>query len=219
MKKMKYLNQIIVGILGCTLMLTSCSNEKTKAEKMSDNFVKYVDSISSVQKENAIENWNHIENEFEQAKQNAAVEIDQLENKMDLEEEINTATVKYEKFKSDVLAEKERLDAKSIRATLLGSNYVEDDMNYEWINKDNILSVYQNFVTTVENNKDSYSREDWDEIKLIYEAIDSRKNTVEKEGLSSADNMEIAALKVKFSTMYTLNRIGAKSEENMKAKQ
>ena len=223
MKKMKNLNQIIVGILGCTLILASCSDEKTKAEQMSDNFVKYVDSVSSVQKENAIENWNEIESEYEQAKQNANREIDQLDDRMEYEEKINTATAKYEQFKSNVLAEKEKLDYESqknrVRVALLGSNYVEDDMKFEWINKDNILSVYENFVNTVEKNKDSYSREDWDEIKLIYEAIDSRKNTVENEGLTSSDNMKIAGLKLKFAPMYTVNRIGAKSEENAEAKQ
>jgi hypothetical protein len=67
-------------------------------------------------------------------------------------------------------------------------------------------------------NKDSYSREDWDEIKLMYEALDSRKNTVEKEGLTGEDNRKIAGLKLKFAPMYTLNRMGAKSEETAAAK-
>jgi hypothetical protein len=39
------------------------------------------------------------------------------------------------------------------------------------------LGVYDQFVNTVQTNKDKYSREDWDEIKLMYEALDSRKNT------------------------------------------
>jgi hypothetical protein len=105
-----------------------------------------------------------------------------------------------------------------IRKSLLGSQYTGGDMKFEWINKDNILSVYQNFVDTVDKNKDSYSREDWDEIKLLYEAIDTRKNTVEKEGLTSSDNRKIAGLKLKFAPMYTVNRMGAKSEENAEAK-
>jgi hypothetical protein len=53
----------------------------------------------------------------------------------------------------------------------------------------------------------------------MYEALDSRKNTVEKEGLTSSDNRKIAGLKLKFAPMYTLNRMGAKSEEMEKAKQ
>jgi hypothetical protein len=105
-----------------------------------------------------------------------------------------------------------------IRMSLLGSSAVGNDMQFEWVNKDNILGVYDNFVNTVQKNKDTYSREDWDEIKLLYEALDTRKNTVEKEGLTGEDNRKIAGLKLKFGPMYTVNRMGAKSEENSEAK-
>jgi hypothetical protein len=91
-------------------------------------------------------------------------------------------------------------------------------MNFEWVNKDNILTVYDQFVNTAQEFKDTYSREDWDEIKLMYEALDSRKNTVENEGLTSSDNRKIALLKLKFAPMYTINRVGAKAEEMEKAK-
>jgi len=105
-----------------------------------------------------------------------------------------------------------------MRNELFGEGKIGEDMNFDWVNAGNIHGVYQQFVHTVENNKDRYSREDWDEIKLMWEALDSRKNTVEKEGLSSEDNRKIAALKLKFAPMYTLNRMGAKSEEMEEAK-
>jgi hypothetical protein len=70
-------------------------------------------------------------------------------------------------------------------------------MNFDWVNKDNIHNVYQQFVHTVEDNKDAYSREDWDEVKLMYEALDSRKH-IEKERTSD-DNKKIAGLKLKFA--------------------
>jgi hypothetical protein len=52
-------------------------------------------------------------------------------------------------------------------------------MNFDWVNKDNIHNVYQQFVHTVEDNKDAYS-EDWDEVKLMYEALDSRKTLLKR---------------------------------------
>ena len=138
-----------------------------------------------------------------------------------LKNDIDDSTLKFEAYKVQ-LAEKQHQDMliqkDNFRISLLGKNYANDDMKFKWINKNNILSVYQNFVDTVQANKDSYSREDWDEIKLLYEAIDTRKNTVEDEGLTSSDNRKIAALKLKFAPMYTLNRMGAKSEENANAK-
>ncbi len=130
--------------------------------------------------------------------------------------------MKYDEFKTTVVAEKSKMDATAgtskIRMSLLGNSAVGNDMQFAWVTKDNILSVYENFVNTVQKNKDNYSREDWDEIKLLYEALDNRKNTVEKEGLSSEDNRKIAGLKLKFGPMYTVNRMGTKSEENSKAK-
>jgi hypothetical protein len=110
------------------------------------------------------------------------------------------------------------MNKNNLRVALLGQNNNNNDLSFDWVNKDNILEVYQTFVHTVQMNKESYSREDWDEIKLLYEAIDTRKNTVEKQGLTSSDNRKIAGLKLKFAPMYTFNRMGAKSEENASAK-
>jgi len=220
---MKNLKIIIVGILGCTLFFSSCSDEKTKAKKTTDSYVMYVDSISSIGTNDAIENWTEIQKEFNLAKQNATDEMEKLDDKITIKVEVDNATLKYEKFKVEIMAEKEKMEAinqkNKIRKTLLGSNHLGDDMSFTWINKDNILSVYENFVNTTQENKDAYSREDWDEIKLLYEAIDTRKNTVENEGLTASDNRKIAGLKLKFAPMYTFNRIVAKSEENAKAKQ
>jgi len=48
-------------------------------------------------------------------------------------------------------------------------------MNFDWVNKDNILSVYEKLVSTVSDNKDNFAHENWDEIKVIYEALESKK--------------------------------------------
>jgi hypothetical protein len=65
------------------------------------------------------------------------------------------------------------------RNSLFGEGKISEDMNFDWVNKDNIHNVYQ-FVHTVEDNKDTYSREDWDEVKLMYEALDSRKTLLKR---------------------------------------
>ncbi|WP_166966070.1 DUF6565 domain-containing protein [Yeosuana marina] len=213
-----------ISIVICTLglLFTSCKDEKQEAAKLKvEEYASYVDSISNLDLAAANSNWNNIENGYTTYKYTANENIKDLKESEALKNDIDDSTLKFEDYKAQ-LAEKrhqDMLNAKNnLRLALLGKNYMNDDMKFEWINKDNILSVYQNFVDTVEKNKDSYSREDWDEIKLIYEAIDTRKNTVEKEGLTSSDNRKIAGLKLKFAPMYTLNRMGAKSEENAEAK-
>lgn len=212
-----------LGVLAIAVSLTACTDEKNKqAEKDVTMYVNYVDSVSNIQMDKAAVEWEKIQSDYDRLKMNAENALTgEAENK-DLRESINNTTVIYEEYKIKVVTEKEKIDKENakeiIRKTLLGDGYDGSDITFNWVNKDNILNVYNNFVTTVEKNKDAYSREDWDEIKLIYEALDTRKNTVEKEGLTTADNLKIGALKTKFAPMYTLNRIGAKSEENEEAK-
>jgi hypothetical protein len=215
--------KLTLGIVAASIMFAACSDgRKDMAKKEVDNYEFYIDSISRKTTEEAAQNWEAIERDYQEVKSRANNAIASVEDGSELENDIDEATLKYEKFKAEVIAEHERMEVENsktmIRRSLLGSQYTGGDMKFEWINKDNILSVYQNFVDTVDKNKDSYSREDWDEIKLLYEAIDTRKNTVEKEGLTSSDNRKIAGLKLKFAPMYTVNRMGAKSEENAEAK-
>lgn len=216
--------KITLGLLVVAVSLTACTDEKElQAKKDVTMYTNYVDSVSNIEMETAANEWNEIEKDYDRLKMNAENSLTGVEENKGLKESIDNATVRYEEYKVKVVSEKEKADMEntkiSIRKTLLGDGYDgSSDMTFTWVNKDNILSVYDNLVTTVEKNKDSYSREDWDEIKLIYEALDSRKNTVEKEGLSSEDNRKIAALKLRFAPMYTVNRMGAKSEENQEAK-
>ena len=105
-----------------------------------------------------------------------------------------------------------------LRNRLFGEGKIGSDMKFGFVTADNILSVYKNFVNTVADNKNNYSREDWDEIKVLYEALDTRKNTVEKD-LSGSDNLKIAGLKIRFATIKATHRGGTKGAENEAAKE
>lgn len=211
-----------IALFATTLLFTSCKDEKKEqAVKNVEQFTTYVDSISKLDMAEARTNWPAIESGYVTYKTTADENLNGVADSEKLVSDVNEATVKFDNYKAQLAQQEQQalLETKNnFRMSLLGKDYKGDDMKFEWINKDNILSVYQNFVDTVSANKDTYSREDWDEIKLLYEAIDTRKNTVEKEGLTSKDNLAIAGLKLKFAPMYELNRMGAKSEENAEAK-
>lgn len=219
---MKKVN-LFLGLAIIALGFTSCKDEKAvQAEKSVDTYVVYVDSLGNVA--DAGTNWEAIDADYQLKASNAEAALENLKDKEKAQERIDASKAKYEALKAKVEAEQQTEAVAAItpkqkmRNALFGEGKIGDDMNFDWVNKDNIHNVYQQFVHTVENNKDSYSREDWDEIKTMYEALDSRKNTVEKEGLSSEDNRKIAGLKMKFAPMYTVNRMGAKSEEMQEAK-
>jgi hypothetical protein len=220
--------KMVFGIAVIALVFTSCKDEKAEeAEKSVDTYVMYVDSLGNVDSEDAKANWQGIEATYQLRSGNAQAALANMKDNTEAQQRLDAATLKYDALKAKHEADmQENAQAavpanpkQQLRNALFGEGKMGEDMNFNWVNAANIHNVYQQFVHTAEDNKDRYSREDWDEIKVMYEALDSRKNTVEKEGLSSEDNRKIAGLKAKFGPMYTLNRMGAKSGEMKRAKE
>lgn len=223
---MKKLNLAAIVVLGA-LALTSCKDEaKMKAEKKVDQYVAFVDSVNNIAAEERAANWAAIQSEYEVMTAKADSSLAVLENEAKSNEKVQEAKAKFEGAKTQAEETiKQKTDA-AVAATgnaladaLFGANTVkEGDMTFAWVNKDNILSVYEKFYENFKTNRESYSRQDLDKVKAWYEALDARKNTVEKEGLSGEDNRKIAAVKLKFAPMFKWDRITAKGEENDKAK-
>jgi hypothetical protein len=215
---------LFLGLALVALVVTSCKDEKvTAAEKSVDTYVVYVDSVGNIEAAEVKANWQSIDDAYQIKVVEADMALENLKEREAAQARIDASKAKYAalhaQIEADMQAEAMANSNQLLRNTLFGEGKIGEDMNFGWVNKDNILAVYQQFVSTADANKDNYSREDWDEIKLMYEALDSRKNTVENEGLSSADNKKIAGLKLKFAPMLTFNRMGAKSEEMEKAKE
>lgn len=219
-------NLFTTGLLTMSfLALTSCKDEKKEAaEKSVNNYVTYVDSVSSVPEDDAKANWGAIDASYQARATEAETNLAAAKDDEALREKLADSKAKYEALKAKYQAEMEAKAAKPktpnqlVRDRFFGEGKVGEDMDFSWVNKDNILQVYQDFLDSYEKNKGDFSREDYDEVKLLYEALDARKNTVEKEGLTSEDNRKIASIKFRFAPMFKVNRIGAKSRENQEAK-
>ena len=215
---------LFLGVAIISLVFASCKDEKAiQAEKSVDTYVVYVDSIGNIDAAEARTNWQAIDDSYQIRVTEAELALENLKEREAAQARIDASKAKYEALKAqmeaDMQAEAAVNTKQVLRNALFGEGKIGDDMNFDWVNKDNILAVYQQFVDATDANKDNYSREDWDEIKLLYEALDSRKNTVEKEGLSSDDNRKIANLKLKFAPMLKFNRVSAKTEEMKEAKE
>jgi len=215
---------LFLGVALIALGFASCKDEKeVQAEKAIDNYVIYVDSIEKVAIEDAQNNWEGIDAAYQLRMSEAEANLANLKDSVKAQERILASRGKYEIIRTKMVVKTVDVPVitskQKLRNALFGQGKIGNDMSFDWVNAANIHDVYQTFINTAENNKDSYSREDWDEIKLMYEALDSRKNTVEKEGLSKEDNRKIAGLKFKFAPMMKVNRIGAKSEEMKEAKE
>ncbi len=215
--------QLLLGVAIMAVSFTSCKSEEEKmAEQSFDRYEKYVDSVNNVAEAEALANWQAIEAGYNDRMSEADMAIVNMKDQTNAQDRIEKAKVKYSEFKMKVEASAPKpVDRKTvIRNSYFGDGIMSgDSMDFSWVNKDNILKVYNDFYNEFEKNKDSYSREDFDEIKALYEALDSRKNTVEKEGLSSKDNRKIAEIKFKFGPKFKWERMGAKAEENAEAKE
>lgn len=223
MKKSVY----TVGILAMVAMgFTSCKDEKqAQAEKTVNNYVVYVDSLDNVAADDAKANWSTIDAGYQKRASEAEMSVTDAKDNEALKEKLAVSKAKYEALKAKYQAEEAvakpvvKNPNQLLRDRFFGEGKVGEDMSFAWVNKDNILKVYDEFFQSYKDNKGDFSREDYDEVKLIYEALDSRKNTVEKEGLSAEDNNKIASIKFKFAPMFKINRIGAKARENEEAKE
>ncbi|HSN48707.1 MAG TPA: hypothetical protein VLR29_08100, partial [Flavobacterium sp.] len=187
-----------------------------------ESYSVYVDSVEKLPADEKTD-WDQIDAGYQLRMSEAEASLASSKDSIKAQERMMLAKQRYEALKSKVVVKPAPTTApnskQQLRNALFGEGKVGDDMDFSWVNAANIHEVYQSFIHTAEKNKDSYSREDWDEIKLMYEALDSRKNTVEKEGLSKEDNRKISGLKFKFGPMLKANRMGEKTEEMKKAKE
>ena len=217
------------GLFSMVLLgLVSCKNdEKELADKRISELESYVDSLKTVAAADMESNWDQIAADFDRKSTEANAALTNLdeETRNASQQKIDAARSSYDGFKVTLETKAAETTAvasnpnQMLRDRFFGAGKVGEDMNFSWVNKDNILSVYDAFFQSYKDNKENFTREDYDEVKLMYEALDSRKNTVEKEGLSSEDNGKIASIKFKFGPMFKMNRMGAKSRENSEAKE
>jgi len=225
--------KLVLGAAVIAASFASCKDEaKQTAEKHVDHYVVYVDSVNNLDAAERAANWAAIEAGYQARVAEADAALATLENDAKAQERINEGKSKYEGVKTtaeaDAKAKQEAEAAAAAPKPATGGsmvdlyfgpgNVVGNDMKFAWVNKDNIVSVYQKFVDTFNANHESYSRQDFDKVKAWYEALDNRKNTVEKEGLTGPDNRKIAALKLEFAPKFKWERMTAKSDENKAAK-
>lgn len=220
--------KLLIAAAIVSIGFTACNNANDSANKDAEALNMYVDSVENAVPVYTVENWTRVDNGY----QERAIVAEKNYATLSAEEK---AKADASKAKYEALKAKYEFNIKENQATaaiagtspnfrtvlrdrLFGEGKVGDDMKFLYVTGDNILGIYKNFVDVVADNKNNYTREDWDEIKVLYEALDTRKNVVEKD-LSTGDNLKIAGLKIRFVTILDTHRAGSKVKENAEAKQ
>jgi hypothetical protein len=219
------MKRLMVLVAATTVVIgyNACNSPVKEAQQDAENLTTYVDSVDKLTPVYTASYWTDLDNGYQARLSRAESAMAELEaaDKAKLE----ASKAKYEALRATYEANIKQAEAAAstpdfrqvLRNQLFGEGVVGNDMTFAFANADNLLSIYRNFVNTVDANKNTYSREDWDEIKVLYEALDTRKNTVEKD-LPKGDNNKIAGLKIKFSSIKATHRGGTKGEENQAAK-
>lgn len=220
--------KLIIAASIIAIGFTACESKETKRVEVLTTYVDSVDALAPVY---TTENWTAIDNGYQARLTEAEAEYATLD--ADAKAKADATKAKYEALKAKYEAKLREAEAaaqtaanatvntgykKVIRDRLFGEGKIGDDMQFGFVTADNILSVYQNFVDVVAENRKAYTVEDWDEIKVLYEALDSRKNALEKD-IKTSDNLKIAGLKVKMATIATTHKPAAKVKEAVEAKQ
>ena len=204
--------------------MTSCKNEANEqAKTTNEELVEYVDSVKNATPVYTDSVWMVIDKGYQERAIKAEASLANLkeEDKVKTEE----SKAKYAELKATYETEitkanedKILVQKQKLRNTLFGEGKIGSDMSFNFVTAQNAREVYHNFVEAVAANKEVYSREDWDEVKVLYEALDNRKNAIEKN-LAGKDNLAIAGDKVRFAAINSVNRPSSKIEENSEAKQ
>ncbi len=206
-----------------TIGFTACTAKESKDVEVLNT---YVDSVENLTPVYTTENWTVIDNGYQERL--ALAEKDYAALDADAKAKADASKARYEALRVAYELKIKEAQASAVAASpnfrkvlrdrLFGEGKIGDDMQFAFVTGENILGIYQNFVDVVADNRDSYTREDWDEINVLYEALDNRKNAVEKD-LKSSDNLKIAGLKIKYASIAATNRGGTKVKENAESKQ
>ena len=224
--------KLLIAAAIVSVGFTACNNENKEAKQDAELLNMYVDSVENATPVYTVENWTVIDNGYQERAAKAEKNLAALTAEEKAKAEASKARYDALKAKYEFTIKENEATArlntatdgtspnfrKVLRDRLFGEGKIGDDMQFAFVTGDNILGVYQNFVNAVADNKSNYTREDWDEINVLYEALDTRKNAVEKD-LKTADNLKIASLKIKFASIAATHRGGTKVKENTDSKQ
>jgi hypothetical protein len=220
---MKIINLVVTASI-MVAGFSACQPAETETSARANRLNVYVDSIQNLTPEYNVAYWTALDKGYQDRVVVLESEMDQLneEERAKLEASMakyNDLKASYEEnIRAAETAINNATDYRTgLRNKLFGEGVVGSDMGFGFVTADNILDVYTRFVNNVQDNKENYSREDWDEIKVLYEALDTRKNTVEKD-VANGVNTKIAGLKIKFAAIKATHRGGTKGAENQAAK-
>ncbi|KAA5544773.1 DUF6565 domain-containing protein [Adhaeribacter rhizoryzae] len=203
---------LLLGSLVCTgISCTSTKQQEISAasEEAFSDFKNYVASVeNSVSDEviDAADKWREATANIETTYKEKESKLELYADKWNEERKAEIASLKnrYKTFREQQESAREaRLASKAQMSATSTNGGVAADFNTTSISLMPATSVrvaFENFVSRLQENKDSYTKEDWQTINAFYAALETRREAIEDQ-LTSNDKYEIAKAKTKYAAI------------------
>ena len=190
---------ISMVLMGLVFSFSGCSESTAQKDKDVESLKEFVTDLKD-KTENKLESgWESVDDEFEE-------KVEKIDGKKDDLSDDVKAEVKQ--LKADFAEMKESYQAKfkeqkmAMEVKLVKNLYdvmLTDDSNFDLmlVTEDNITPIYKSFVDELDNNKDDYTKEEWDEVNVLWDALNERKDKLEDQ-LPAAEKLEIAKLQARY---------------------
>lgn len=218
------MNKIIIAVFAI-VGLVACNNANSNQELTAqvESLQKWVDSVKANNVNYDSATWASLDQQYTAA----SAQLTANENLKEEEKaKVEASQKNWEEFKVDYTTKMNEAkmatpeitgfndEAKvKLAKTIFGEVAMMNSMDFSWVNASNILSTYNGFYEKFKANQSLYNNDELAYVKALYEALDIRKNEVEKEeAFKGSDNVKIAQTKTKFASLFASTKTGEKSE-------
>lgn len=188
-----------------SIAFAACNNNTNTGKETAGHFSNYVDSVNKID-EYTETKWKEINVGYEDI--NSKVEKDMPSMSAEDKETVKNSKEKYASLKTRYetkIEEAKKPDYKVVLRKNLFGDKMPTAVDFGWMTAGNTVETYERFVNTVESHKDEYTKQDWEEIKVIYSALDARKEAIDND-ISVKDRLKIAGLKTKYKVIKAVNK-------------
>ena len=184
--------------------LCACNGTNKNQQQDVDDLNAYVqrhkDSIDVFAKAT----WNSLDSEFNAKKQK--LERDTAQMTAEVKASYYDAVRNWEGFQNQYSIKRSE-EAKIDEMDTLRKSLTPDGIRPDFTDllAPQVYSAYEHFLTTVRNNKDQYTKEQWTVVNVSWKALNGRKRELEKD-IDGATGAKISKLQIEYTGIKALNR-------------
>jgi hypothetical protein len=200
-------------LLAAFFTFTSCGDQgKENARKSLNDFKAYVKEHKDATANYMDTKWEDMEKEYDQKKNDLDKNMDKMDQEM--KESYQATVADWETFKAEYqMKQREKEDmakAEQLKATIIPTDIHTDLSN---VTGKNVVSVFEHFVNTVDNQKEMYSKEEWVNINNYWKSLNDLSGRLDDaHEISKEDGRRLDGLRIKYAAIKTLNKPFAESE-------